>query len=116
LPPNGVESSPLEVLEKIKTPWAGREMTTLIYLMAWRFCTTKGPSFFVTTDNAATRFVFYRAEADAVAVEVHKLSARDKRSSLSQWKSQNLPDSTPAFRSDSCGERASKYSIKKSVW
>ena len=53
------KATPLEVLEKIRTPWPGREMTELIYFMAWRFLTTTGPSFFITSDNPAFFFECY---------------------------------------------------------
>jgi hypothetical protein len=58
------EETPLQVLEKIRTPWPGREMTELIYFMAWRFFTTKGPSFFITSDTPAFFFECYGLKDD----------------------------------------------------
>jgi hypothetical protein len=51
-------------MEKTRTPWPGREMTELIYYMAWRFCTTRGPSFFITSDNPAFIFECYGLRND----------------------------------------------------
>jgi hypothetical protein len=58
------EMPPPEVLDKIRTPWPGRELTELIYFMTWRFLTTKGPSFFITTDNPAFFFECYGLKND----------------------------------------------------
>jgi hypothetical protein len=48
LPPN--------MIAIMYSPWPSQEVVQLIRLMAWRFLTTKGPSFFITTDNPVFLF------------------------------------------------------------
>ena len=49
-------SPPPEVIERIRTPWPTEEMVQLVFGMTWRFVTTAGPSFFLTSDNPAFLF------------------------------------------------------------
>lgn len=56
--------TPETVLEKVLRPWPSQEMAQLIYLMEWRFITTKEPPFFITSDNPAFFFECYGLKGD----------------------------------------------------
>jgi hypothetical protein len=51
-----MQSPPPEVIEQIRIPWPTPEMVALVFGMTWRFVTTVGPSYFLTSDNPA--FIF----------------------------------------------------------
>jgi Protein of unknown function (DUF4238) len=57
---------PPEVIDKIRTPWPTSEMVQLIFAMNWRLFATKGPSFFLTSDNPAFFFDCYGLAGEEV--------------------------------------------------
>jgi hypothetical protein len=50
---------PKEILEQIRIPWPSQQMIALVYSMSWRIVQSKGPSFFLTSDNPAFIFDAY---------------------------------------------------------
>jgi hypothetical protein len=47
---------PSEVVKIVETPWPTQQPLAIIFSMEWRFLTTNGPTFFVTSDNPAYFF------------------------------------------------------------
>jgi hypothetical protein len=50
------DDPPPEVVAKIRSPWPSDEMLGAVRDMAWRFVSTEGPSYFLTSDNPAYFF------------------------------------------------------------
>jgi hypothetical protein len=55
---------PPEALKSINSPWPSEEMIASIYIMTWRFMTTSGPSYFLTSDNPVFFFRCFGLKGD----------------------------------------------------
>lgn len=53
------EEVPQEVLDSFRLPWPSEKMVSVIYSMNWRFGTSDGPSYYLTSDNPAFFFESY---------------------------------------------------------
>jgi hypothetical protein len=51
--------APPEALKWINPPWPSKEMIAAVYFMTWRFLTTGGTSYFMTSDNPVFFFTCY---------------------------------------------------------
>ncbi|NQT17798.1 MAG: DUF4238 domain-containing protein [Planctomycetes bacterium] len=45
------ETPPPEIIRQFRAPWASERIVGLIYAMSWRFVSTEGPTYFLTSDN-----------------------------------------------------------------
>ncbi len=50
---------PDDIIDQIRTPWPTEVMVELVIGMTWRFVSTEGPSYFLTSDNPAFFFEAY---------------------------------------------------------
>jgi hypothetical protein len=50
------ETTPTEVLERVRSPWPTQQMVQLVYNMTWRLIQTNAPFYFLTSDNPAFFF------------------------------------------------------------
>lgn len=50
------EEPPKEVTDQIESPWPTKKMIETVAAMAWRLVFTRGPQFFITSDNPAFFF------------------------------------------------------------
>ena len=50
---------PDDIIDQIRTPWPTEVMVELVLGMTWRFVSTEGPSYFLTSDNPAFFFEAY---------------------------------------------------------
>jgi hypothetical protein len=50
------EEPPKEVTDQIESPWPTKKMIEVVAAMAWRLVFTRGPQYFVTSDNPAFFF------------------------------------------------------------
>jgi len=50
------KNPPQNVVEQIRTPWPTEREVQVIFAMTWRFLSTAGPSYYLTSDNPAFFF------------------------------------------------------------
>jgi uncharacterized protein DUF4238 len=50
---------PTEIVEQVREPWPSEAMLDAIYRMTWRVLISRGPTYFITTDNPAFFFGGY---------------------------------------------------------
>lgn len=53
------ETPPPEIIRQLRAPWPSEPIVGLILAMTWRFVSTEGPTYFITSDNPAFFFECY---------------------------------------------------------